>query len=609
MCGINGIFSYAGAPLVDTASVVATRDSMIHRGPDGAGLWASNDCLASLGHRRLAIIDTSDAGSQPMSTRDGRFHITFNGEIYNYRELRSLLKFRGSGLRSSSDTEVILELFAQEGTSAIPKLRGMYALAIYDDSRRELYLARDPLGIKPLYYADTGSAIIFASQVKALSRYADQIDLRTDPAGLVGFLLWGHVPEPFTLYRGISELPAGGGLIVEQGGRPRLQQLVSLRERLSECSRTTPSVRDSKEQLREALVDTVRHHMIADVPVGIFLSAGLDSGTLTGIASEVEHERLQTVTLGFKEFVDTPMNEVPLAESVAQLYGTDHSTIWVKKKDFDEEFARLVERMDQPTIDGVNTYFVARAAHQSGLKVALSGLGADEIFGGYPSFSDVPKIARLTRLLGPIAHLGEAFRRLCAPLLAQRFSPKFASLIEYGGSLESAYFLRRALYMPWELPRLIDADVVEEGLERLQPFARLKESVAGIEGEYYTVMALELTWYMRNQLLRDTDWSSMAHSLEIRTPFVDMQFATSIAALMTSPGRPTKATMASTPGTALPPAVLTRPKTGFSVPLERWAADRAAPFRGRGARAWAQALLSRWAGLDVPYSPSRRVHA
>jgi asparagine synthase (glutamine-hydrolysing) len=357
------------------------------------------------------------------------------------------------------------------------------------------------------------------------------------------------------------------------------------------------------------LVDTVRHHMIADVPVGIFLSAGLDSGTLTGIASEGEHIALKTVTLGFEEFVGTHMDEVPLARSVAELYGTQHSTVWVKSSDFDDEFTRLVERMDQPTIDGINTYFVARAAHKCGLKVALSGVGADEIFGGYPSFVQVPRIARLNRVLGPIKHLGHAFRKICAPLMAGRLSPKFASIIEYGGSLESAYFLRRALYMPWELPRLIDHELAKDGLERLQPFARLNESTAGISGDYQRVMALELTWYMRNQLLRDTDWSGMAHSLEIRTPFVDLQFVTTVAALMTLPHRPGKFAMASTPHIPLPSAVLTRPKTGFAVPLDRWAAGAGVSSGGRGARIWAQSLLRQWDVAPARPGPMQQVHA
>jgi asparagine synthase (glutamine-hydrolysing) len=609
MCGINGLFSYNGAAIADPSIVVATRDSMVHRGPDGSGLWISGDRLAALGHRRLAIIDTSEAGAQPMSSHDGRFHISFNGEIYNYRELRSLLKGGGARLKSLSDTEVLLELFAQEGLSAIPKLRGMYAVAIYDQHSQELHLARDPLGIKPIYYADTHSSLIFASQVKALSRQETNIDLSVDPAGVVGFLLWGHVPEPFTLHRGISELPAGFCLTVRRGGRLKLRALVSLRERLSECSNAVVSDGNARDQLRDALVDTVRHHMIADVPVGIFLSAGLDSTTLTGIASEDEHNALKTVTLGFEEFVGTHMDEVPLARAVAELYGTNHSTVWVKSKDFDDEFARLIERMDQPTIDGINTYFVARAAHQCGLKVALSGVGADEIFGGYPSFIQVPRIARLNRMLGPIAHFGQAFRRVCAPLMAGRLSPKFASLVEYGGSVEGAYFLRRALYMPWELPDLIDPDFAREGLERLQPFSRLKESIEGISGDYHKVMALELTWYMRNQLLRDTDWSGMAHSLEIRTPFVDLQFATTMAALMSLSNRPGKWVMASTPQTPLPRAVLTRPKTGFAVPLDRWAADKGVSAGGRGARTWAQSLLGHW-GLANIYSRSmRQAHA
>src|SRR5262249_53553099 len=352
---------------------------MIKRGPDGAGLWISDDRRIGLAHRRLAIIDLSDAGAQPMATADGIVRIVFNGEIYNYGELRERLEAKGFEFRSKSDTEVLLYLYQEYSSGMVEHLRGMYAFAIYDSRKKGLLLARDPYGIKPLYYADDGATIRVASQVKALLK-GGQIHTTTEPAGHVGFFLWGHVPEPYTLYRGIRALPAGTTLWIDAQGHKEAKQFFSLTDELAKASQLSAKLTKEEihERLRTVLLDTVRHHLVADVPVGVFLSAGMDSGTLTGLAKEVTNTDLRTITLGFKEFQGTINDEVPLAEQVAQQYGTSHQTCWMTQEHFRKERDAILEAMDQPSIDGVNTYFVSKAAAESGLKVALSGLGGDE---------------------------------------------------------------------------------------------------------------------------------------------------------------------------------------------------------------------------------------
>ncbi len=593
MCGIAGILSYrhTGAP-VHREELLKIRDGMAARGPDGAGLWITGDGRVGLAHRRLAIIDLSDAGAQPMASGDGRLRVVFNGEIYNYRQLRAELEGKGHRFRSQSDTEVLLQLYAERGVSMVHALRGMYAFAIWDENKKGLFLARDPFGIKPLYYADNGQVIRFASQVKALLQ-SPGIDTRSEPAGHVGFFLWGSVPEPYTLYKGIRALPAGSTLWVNGSGDHRPVSFFNVAETLSAVTAERPADREEgRQRLRAALLDSVQHHLVADVPVGVFLSAGLDSATLTALAAESSSTALHTVTLGFNEYRGTVNDETVLAETVANHYRTAHHAHWVSRQDFQNECENLLKAMDQPTIDGVNAYFVSKAAVESGLKVAISGLGGDELFGSYPSFREIP---RMTRLLSPfrmIPAVGQLFRWMSAPVLKRLTSPKYASLLEYGGSYGGAYLLRRGFFMPWELPEILGDQIVREGWEELQPLMRLEQSIQGATSDRVKVSALEMNWYMRNQLLRDADWAGMAHSLEIRVPLVDTELTRRIAPLLTETF-PGKQDMARTPRQSLPAEIVNRHKTGFSVPVREWLMQDGGRQRGeRGLRGWARQVMA-----------------
>ncbi|MDQ3026403.1 MAG: asparagine synthase (glutamine-hydrolyzing), partial [Pseudomonadota bacterium] len=591
MCGIAGIVAYREhAPPVDRSELMKIREWMASRGPDGAGLWISGDGRTGLGHRRLAIIDLSDSGAQPMSTTDGRLHITFNGEIYNYQELRSELEAQGIPFRSTSDTEVLLHLYAKRGAAMVHALRGMYTFGIWDEREKSLFLARDPFGIKPLYYADDGKTLRFASLVKALMA-GSAVDSTPDPAGHVGFFVMGSVPEPFTLYRAVRALPAGSTLTLRRGAAPVLNRFFDIAEetvRANESSGRLPR-RENIALLRDAFADSVRHHMVADVPVGLFLSSGLDSSTVAAFACASERSRLHSITLGFLEYRGTSEDEVPLAALTAKQLGTVHETRWVTRDAFELEVEKLLLAMDQPSIDGVNTYFVSKAAADSGMKVALSGLGGDELFGGYPSFADVPKLARTFRVGRSLPWLGTLARRLSAPLLKPFASPKLASLLEYGGTFPGAYLLRRGLYMPWELSRLMDRRMLQEGWDELNLMDRLGESIAGIDNDRQRVSALECSWYMRNQLLRDADWAGMAHSLEIRVPMVDVALFRTVMPLLATADPPTKADMAKSTVNALPPELFKRSKTGFSIPVHEWARNsRLNKGPQRQLRNWAQ---------------------
>ena len=299
MCGINGIFAYHyAANPIDRDELVRTRDHMAARGPDGKGEWISEDGHVGFGHRRLSIIDLSEAGAQPMTSADGKLVVTFNGEIYNYRSLRKRLEAKGRVFRSQSDTEVLLHLYVEKGEAMVHDLRGMFAFAIWDSERKRLFLARDPYGIKPLYYADDGWTLRFASQVKALLA-GGKVSRDPEPAGQVGFYLWGSVPEPFTTFRQIRILPAGCTAVVDRIGMhsPNHYDSIAAVYCDAEARSETSKPKDRVAKIGTALLDSVRHHLIADVPVGAFLSAGIDSGAIVGLMRDAGQNDIQTVTL------------------------------------------------------------------------------------------------------------------------------------------------------------------------------------------------------------------------------------------------------------------------------------------------------------------------
>ena len=596
MCGIAAIFAYqSGAPNLERDELLAIRDHMAARGPDGIGEWISPNRRIGLGHRRLSIIDLSPTGAQPMFSEDGSLAIVFNGEIYNYRELRAKLEQEGRRFVSQSDTEVLLHLYADRGEAMLNEVRGMFAFVLWDGRKNGIFLARDPFGIKPLYYSDDGKTVRVASQVKALLA-GGHLDTIPEPAGHVGYFLWGHIPEPYTLYRKIRSLPSGAKLWIDQNGDKRQTIYCDIKKILATAEQSTLNSEPVSDRLRSALVDTVRHHLIADVPVGVFLSSGLDSTTLAALAAE-EGGTLRTVTLGFEEYRGTFRDETSLAEAVARQYGAVHQTIWVTRDDFQAQREHLFSSMDQPTQDGTNTFFVSLAAKRAGLKVAMSGLGGDELFGGYESFRDIPRAVNILRFAQPFSAFGKLFRVVSLPLIEKCISTKYAGLFEYGGSYAGAYLLRRGMFMPWELPQLLDEDLAREGWRELQPLLRLEEVVDGLYNSRVKVSALETCCYMRNQLLRDSDWAGMAHSLEIRVPLVDVNFLRAIAPTLTSENPPTKRDVATAPMQPLPDEILNRAKTGFCIPVAEWLMQEfeSQPI-DRGLRGWARYVYRQFAG-------------
>jgi asparagine synthase (glutamine-hydrolysing) len=572
---------------------------MLSRGPDGSGAWWSTDRRCGMGHRRLSILDLSERASQPMTSADGKIVVTFNGEIYNYNALRAELEAAGVRFRTNSDTEALLHLYARYGAAMVLRLRGMFAFAIWDDTRRELFLARDPYGIKPLYTANDGWTFRFASQVKALLA-GGRVSRDPEPAGIAGFHLFGSVPEPFTLYRDIRALPAGHTQRIDAAGPREPVPFANLAAILAEGTLDPAPAAELGERLRAAVLDSVRAHLLSDVEVGIFLSAGVDSGALLGLMADAGQREIRAITLAFDEFRGTVEDEAPIAGCVAERYRARHIVRRVGEREFREDLPAIIEAMDQPSIDGVNTWFVAKAAKEAGLKVALSGLGGDELLAGYPSFVDMP---RWRRRFGPFAAVpgfGQAVRpliRALAPAFA-RERPKALGLLEYARSWAGSYLLRRGLFLPHELKEIMDPAVAREGLRRLQPLRRLAEDLSPDPGsDVGRVCVLESAHYMRNQLLRDADWAGMAHGVEIRVPLVDATLLETLASAIPSLAPQTgKEALAKAPTVPLPAEIVARAKTGFGVPTGAWmnaAATGKAAFAAKGRPLDARGLVSR----------------
>jgi asparagine synthase (glutamine-hydrolysing) len=584
MCGIAGVFSFGpDAQTADPALVQRLNELQRRRGPDGEGVWSSGDGRVCFGHRRLAIIDISSQAAQPMSDATGRWTVSFNGEIYNYLALRQELEQLGRRFLTKSDTEVLINVIAHWGEAGLHKLRGMYAFALWDEREHELWLARDPYGIKPLYVTEGHRTLVFASQARALAR-AMPVDSGRDAAALVGFYIWGHVPEPFSWWRGIRAFPPGHFQRLRVGEKPASAQAFAKVEEGYLHSLPRPL---RAGELRGLLQDSVRHHLVSDVPVGVFLSAGIDSNVVAALAA-AQHARLRTITLAFEEYAGTKLDEAPLAEQAAARLGSEHTTIRIGRGEFEALIDDFFARMDQPTIDGLNTYLISHAAARLGFKVVLSGLGGDELFGGYPSYRQVPKLARWGRRLSLLQPFGTAAQQVLR--MVPGLPPKAAGMLSHAGDLTKAYLLRRALYLEHELASLLDESWLTRGLERLSLASALMATLAplrdGGASEHAQVAALESCWYMRNQLLRDVDWASMAHGVEVRVPLVDFAILTRVGPAIASADPPTKDDLAGC-CTDIPALVSSRAKTGFTTPVRQWLSEDAGTSIARGLRGWA----------------------
>jgi asparagine synthase (glutamine-hydrolysing) len=590
VCGICGV-AFASRSAEAEARVRAMTAALLHRGPDEDGFLTGESRAPglALGMRRLSIIDLP-GGRQPVWNETRNVAVIFNGELYNYRELRERLVQCGHRFTTQSDTEILVHAWEEWGEDSLAELRGMFAFALLDLRERYatapiLFLARDPLGIKPLYYTQTPDGFAFASEVRALLA-AGIVPKQLSQDALTAYLLFGSVSEPVTMLEGVFSLPPGHRMLLYVPDRRRTP-----RARPWWDPTQSPAARDTRKpidldsvakQLRPMLEDAVRGHLIADVPVGLFLSSGLDSGAIAAIAAR-EQAGIRSFTLTFP---GTAYDEAPLASVVAKHCGTQHTEVPLNGGAVLARLDEALAALDQPTMDGINTYFVSWAAREVGLKVALSGLGGDELFAGYRTFADAPRFARLVRCAWFLpALLRRAISPVVAAMAAQRGSPdggrKAASAWIMPDALPHPYYFARALFPVGELsqiteprfrPSTINADGVTleptwlGWLQRTADEARKLEPVAGLAW-------LELRTYMASTLLRDTDSVSMARSLEVRVPLLDtplVEFVGSLPDVARQRPGAQKALLVEAVGDLLPQEILAQRKRTFTLPWEEW---------------------------------------
>jgi asparagine synthase (glutamine-hydrolysing) len=575
MCGIVGAVGAIDERVI--AAVKAANQRMAHRGPDAEGIWSDigpDGRGVVFGHRRLAIIDLRPESNQPMV--EGRQALVFNGEIYNYQSLRKSLLERGQTLRTEGDTEVLLRSVELDGPAALDRLRGMFAFAQWDRDRRRLLLARDRIGEKPLYLTTidgpAGPLLLFASEVRALLA-TELVPRRLDPVGLSGFLWNGFVPGPNTLVQGIRRLSAGTYAQVELAD-VGLEVSDHRYWRLPAASPRPDGDRLLGEELRRA----VDLQLMADVPLGVFLSGGIDSSSVAALAVAAGRGPVRTFNLSFP---DDPLDESRYAKAVAQGLGTDHITVPLDEGGFASQLDAALSALDQPTFDGINTYFVSRAAREAGVTVALAGTGGDELFGGYASFADLPKLRQAstaTQLLPKqvMKWAGQAVARAklgpFGEVPPQTRWGKLGEALGAGGDLVALYQLAYGLFLPDFLAELSDhAGRLPIGL----PPALESHARGLVEGApiLHAISLLELTSFTGERLLPDGDAASMAVSLEVRVPLLDHRVIESVAAVDPErrflPSRK-KALLRELALGKLDPAIFDRPKSGFVLPIEGW---------------------------------------
>lgn len=556
MCGIAGIISRDATK--HNKAFDAIVDSMAMRGPDDRGVWNNAKGAVLFGHRRLSIIDLSADGHQPMEYEN--FHITFNGEIYNFEELKKELQKKGHAFHTKSDTEVILVAYKEWGTNAFLKLRGMFAFALYDGNKDEVILVRDRFGIKPIYYYESKDELVFASTVGAL-KGSGLVPTDEDERWRAAFMLFGYLPYPITTLKHVRPLDAGSYLIRRSDNTSSTSYYfnpIDLFERKKEFTKD-----EAAKETRKILEESVKLHLISDAPIGVFLSGGLDSSVLSALASRALPKPVNTLSIDFKE---AKFSERKYREELVRNIRSKHKEVVVSADDFFKEFKNIFDVMDQPSIDGVNTYFVSLAAKNEGLTVVLSGLGSDEQFFGYNHFKRARLLLRLFKIP----------RALRVPLsLFSRLRERFARL-EYVGfdGLLPTYLMTRGLFSPsWvmrilrmnrkEINALLEAIAEENGLDDSRFGALTPEDIFSL---------LELKFYLKSQLLKDSDFMSMSHSIEVRVPFLDNELVALLASIKPQLkfGAVNKELLVRATEDIIPRVVWDRTKMGFTFPFEGW---------------------------------------
>jgi asparagine synthase (glutamine-hydrolysing) len=582
MCGLNGVLSLDPAVRVDEALIVAMRDTMVHRGPDGAGAWVSADGRLGLGHRRLAIVDLSPAGAQPMATEDGALRISFNGEIYNHVALRTELQALGHRFRGHCDTEVILHAYRAWGIDCLHRFRGMFAFALWDAPARRLWLVRDRIGIKPLYYARHNGRLAFASEIKAL--LADPaLPRAVDEDALFHYLSFLATPAPQTLFKGINKLPGGSLLCVEADGTIEERRWWDPLDAVTDAGKDEAQGEETVARhvlgdLREA----VALRKMADVPVGVFLSGGIDSSANAALFSEGGDGPVKTFSIGYDRDYGTYANELDYARQMAERIGADHHELRLTRDHLTRILPRMIALQDEPIADPVCVplYYVSRLARQAGVVVCQVGEGADELFWGYPNWKralDLQRLADRWPVPGAVKALGLGVLKILGKDTSQPYDWLWRSRhgwpIFWGGAEAFTQAEKRRLLSP-RLRRAFKGRSSWEAIGPIRARWERKLEERGLDRSDLGWMTyLDLALRLPELLLMRVDKMSMGVSLEARVPFLDHRvvgYALGLSEDMKTSGGVLKRVLKRAVRGLVPDAIIDRPKQGFGVPVHEW---------------------------------------
>ena len=550
MCRIAGIFSREMP--IDTMNrmVLNMCELQKHGGPDDAGIYSAETGNLVLGNRRLALLDLSEAGHQPMQY-ESRYHITYNGEVYNFRELKETLKELGHQFHTNTDTEVVAATYSRWGAQGFARLKGMFALAIWDSIEKELVLARDAAGMKPLYYTRENNGLAFASELRAL-RILPEMD-KANENWQVYLMAYGHLPEPVTTLEKVFPLPKGCFLKYNTGTCTYTIQNFKHYSFSNVIRDEITAIAAIRQQMKSA----VERHLLADAPIGIFLSGGVDSGILTMLAAKHNKEKLNSLSIYFEE---ERYSEKKFQDILIDKAGCNNRQFLLKESEFHQCLPGILDDMDMPCCDGINTWFISKYARQQGLKAVISGIGGDELFGGYPSFNRMKLSSFLHKLPAFLINIG------------RRSNTKQLNRLSYLNmdGIKGIYLFLRGHFTPLEIARQLDAseDDIWDLLNNVPVFQDLPNLPLKEQASW-----MEFNIYMQNQLLRDADVMGMANSVEIRVPFLDddlLKLVMSVSSKVKYEGNGPKPLLVNAYKDELPQAIWKRPKMGFSFPFTEW---------------------------------------
>ncbi len=560
MCGISGVYNFSNEIINSEKILKNILKIQNNRGPDDRNIWISECKKLYLGHNRLSIIDLSKNASQPFVSIDQNYIITFNGEIYNFQDIKADLIKKNIQFKSKSDTEVILESYKYWGIDFVNKLRGMFSFVIWDKKEKKLILARDPFGIKPLYYSINKKVLYFASQVSALLSINEVSNIKLGKS-ICEYYLWGNVEEPNTLYRDISSIERGSIKIFDKNFNQTTYKYADIKETIINSKKDNfKNINDLNEKLSWVIRKSVKNHLVADVPITFSLSSGIDSNILLS-SVEKKHNRdvINSLTLDFPNKI----NESKIAKKNSIINNINHIRKNINIDEISDLVLKYYNAMDMPTNDGLNNYLVSYYAKKNGSKILVSGIGGDEFFFGYPSFTRIPIIKKLSKLFPSKKNIKNILYLFGYKSLNKlKLNTKFSGLFKYNKKIFDLFMLQRCIFMPDEIGDLINKQIVDDKMIELHN----KEKNNNFENDQMEIMYYEIKYYLCSKLLRDADWASMSNSIELRTPFVDWFLFKDILPILKSNFVVNKKNLLNSFKNNVPRELFLRKKSSFEIP-------------------------------------------